>query len=58
MKQGISRIKPVSQPIITVCIVPGKASEYQKKLFRVFLTRLIATVQNELKAENEAKGEH
>jgi len=58
MKKGIPRIKPVSQPIIAVCIVPGKASEYQKKLFGAFFTRLIATVQNELKTENEAKGEH
>ncbi len=45
-------------PKVTIRIVPGKAGEYQKKVFRALFTRLIATVQNELKAENEAKGEH
>jgi len=55
MKQGIPRIKPVSQPIITVCIVPGKASEYQKRLVRAFWTRLIAECKGELQAESEAK---
>ena len=42
---------------VTVNVVPGKASEYQKKLFRAFFTRLIAECQRELKAESEAKRE-
>ncbi len=50
--------KNIKQPIVTCRIVPGKSTEHQKRLWRAAWERLIATVQNELKAENEAKGEH
>ena len=43
------------QPVVTVTILPGKATERQKKLWRTLWTRLLATVQSELKTENEAK---
>ena len=55
MKQGIPRTEPVSQPIITVRIVPGKANEHQKRLMRAFWARLIAECKGELQAESEAK---
>ena len=42
---------------VTVNVVPGKAGEYQKKLFRAFFTRLITGCQRELKAESETKRE-
>ena len=57
MKQEIPRTKPVSQLIITVRIVPGKAGEQQKRLMRAFWTHLIAECKDELQAKSEAKHE-
>ena len=46
-----------TQPVVTCHIVPSKLTKYQEKLWRALWTRLLATVQNELKAEQEAKRE-
>jgi hypothetical protein len=40
---------------VTAHIMPGEAAAYEKKLWRALWTRLLATVQSELKAESEAK---
>jgi hypothetical protein len=55
MKQGIPRIKPVSQPIITVCIVPGKATPAMKTAWRAWWRCLIASVREE--SDSKAKRE-
>jgi len=43
-------------PTITVRIMPGKANEYQQKLWRTFWTRLVGAGRSELKAERRENG--
>ena len=46
------------QPVITVHIVPGKATPGQSQAWIKFFLRLVAECQRELKAESEVKHEH
>ncbi len=55
MKVSETTEKNLKQSIVSVHIVPGKASGYQKKLFHVFFLRLIADCQCDLKGRSGAK---
>ncbi len=57
MAMKATKVTTKTEIKVTVNVVPGKAGEYQKKLFLAFFTRLITECQHELKAESETKRE-
>ena len=50
--------KIVREPTVTVRMEPGETTEYRKRLWTTFWTRLLAKVRSELNADSEIKGEN